>query len=87
MGQLSRLRIDRPKSSRQFTWWERVKLGYYAYKHAKYLPFKLVTGTEWECRSIKPSELEALQVRFAMNVIDENGKKDQYTINPFQVFQ
>ena len=63
-----------------------MKLGYYAYKNAHKLPFKLVTGTTWECEGVRPSDLERLPVSFGLIAIDEKGKKDEYWIKPFKVF-
>lgn len=65
---------------------QRVKFAYQAFKHAKKLPFKLVTGTEMESSGISPSELSTLPVKLWLCVIDENGKKGRYLIKPFSLF-
>lgn len=72
---------------KHYTFWERVKLAYYAFKYAKKMPFKLVTGTEFETTGrLPPSTLEALGVQLWISAIDESGKTTRSAINPFSAF-
>lgn len=72
------------KNIRAYSFWDRVKLGYQAFKIAKRMPFKLVTGTEVEMSGgIRPSDLEGAGVMMWINYVDEDGISRKVKINPF----
>ena len=72
---------------KKISFWSRVKLAWYTYKNANRMPFKLVTGIEFETTgSLPPSSLETLGVKLWFSSINESGKKDTFAINPFCAF-